>query len=164
MFAYYFSFYPLIPQPGNGIYEIPGMFITVSLEKATNELLIKGGANTTGWICIGFNDNSGIVGADLKMLAIIDGELICSDRKTLATGDYPEDLNLGGINNINNAEGAMKNGKFDFSFTIPLDVKDTCDQKLINGDDLWIIMAYALAPEFEHHSRIRKHFKFKFPS
>lgn len=139
--------------------ETGGMKMSYRIEN--DSIRIELYAPTTGWLAIGFHTRNEIVGADLKMLRIVGNRPEAEDRKTRRVGYYPSDTEFGGENNIEIISGVQDKFGTKVTFRIPLNSGDTNDFIHHPGEDFWMILAYSASPDFEHHSRMRKHLLFK---
>ena len=131
-------------------YEIVGTDLIISLSAPTN-----------GWLAIGFNDENNIVGSDLIMMCVKFGKVQFEDQYVKGTGDNPLDTSLGGQSNIEILAFSEANGQTNISLKRPLVTKDKFDFKHQTDKDFWLILAYSVSDDFDHHSIMRKHAKIK---
>ena len=118
-------------------------------------------APTDGWLAIGFNSKNDIVGADLLMFSVQNKQLITSDQYVTGAGVHPEDQALGGQNNIRLISGNEQGNKTLVRFKIPTKGDSKLDFAHTPDAPFWLILAYSLEDDFEHHSIMRKHQLFK---
>ncbi|MBX2840147.1 MAG: hypothetical protein KTR26_00135 [Flammeovirgaceae bacterium] len=134
----------------------------MSYEVKNSSIIISLSAPTEGWLLVGFNDKNDIVGSDLKMVRVRNGKIEAEDRFVKGLGDYPPDLQQGGKEDIQIENGYESNGKTNVTFSIPLQSADKKDFQHQLGEYFWLVMAYSIEDDFEHHSFMRKHLKFQF--
>ncbi len=115
-------------------------------------------ALTYGWLAVGFNDKNEIVGSDLKMFCVKDGHLEAEDQFVRGFQLHPADSKIGGTNNIRRLKGWESEEGTRITFKIPLVSKDEYDYSHQLGANFWLILAYSIDDDFEHHSIMRKHF------
>ena len=126
-----------------------------------DSLAINIKAPTKGWLGVGFNAKNDIVGSDLLQFSVRNKKAICSDQFVVGFQDHPEDAVLGGSSNISLLDAQEKNGWTSISFKIPLYSGDRFDFQHQSGKDCWLILAYSLDDDFNHHSVMRKHVKLR---
>ncbi len=124
------------------------------------EVLITVKAPTTGWVGVGFNSQNSIVGSDLRLFHIIDGKSEATDLYVKAAGDPRKDNTLGGTYDMTILKAQETKKSTLIQFSIPLDSNDPYDFKHEPGKAFWLILAYSVSDDFEHHSRVRKHIPF----
>lgn len=118
-------------------------------------------APTEGWLAVGFNDENNIVGADLLMFSIKGDSVQFEDQFVLAAGKHPEDKACGGESNIIVESAKEASGRTSVAFSIPLNSGDKLDFIHRVGQDFWLILAYSVSDDFDHHSIMRKHAKIR---
>lgn len=142
---------------GQTTIELGGMSYTHDLSEESITITLS--APTTGWVALGFNNEDDIVGSDLIMLRIKDGQIEGQDLFVKGHGDPRKDESLGGTQDIEILHGEEKNGVTSITFKRSLRATDYTDFSLEKGAPLWIILAYSVDDDFAHHSRMRKHKK-----
>jgi hypothetical protein len=111
---------------------------------------------TAGWVAIGFNDHDSIVGAELFMAAVQDGVGVAEHHRVVAVGLHPNVESMGVPSALSHAEVALdERGSTVAHFVVQAEYVPNV--RLTRGEMLWLIIAYSVAPEFDHHSRIRSH-------
>ncbi len=130
----------------------------VNYERVGDSLDISLRAPTQGWLALGFNEQNDIIGSDLKMMAVVDGNVIVDDQWVTAPRVHPSDETMAGQTNIRVLSAQETNTYTHFRLRLPLATPDRNDLALKAGKSLWLIMAYSVSDDFEHHSRMRKHF------
>ena len=138
---------------------VAGMLFTYSIEE--RQLVCKLQAPTNGWIGVGFNAQNSIVGSDLLLFNIVGGKPSYTDLFVKSAGNPKKDSELGGVNSIKLLDSKESENKTMVHFSIPMSSDDVYDFKHEIEQPFWLILAYSVADEFEHHSRVRKHIPFK---
>lgn len=118
-------------------------------------------APTLGWVGVGFNNQNNIVGSDLLLFHIIDGETEVLDMYVAGLGNPKEDERNGGEMSIRSIKGIEKNEFTQVTFSRAMDTADLYDFAHQKGKSFWLILAYSLHDNFSHHSRMRKHILLK---
>ena len=118
-------------------------------------------APTSGWVGIGFNDRDHIVGSDLYLFHVLNGQAKGQDMYVKAAGDPRLDSALGGADGILLISGKEEKGRTEIVFSLPLGATHPTDYPLEVGHSCWLILAYSTHDEFDHHSRMRRHMKFR---
>lgn len=117
-------------------------------------------APTKGWVGVGFNTKNSIVGSDLLLFNVRGGQVNGTDLFVKSAGNPFKDSDLGGENTIAIHSGIEQKGYTKIAFSIPLDSGDPNDFVHVLGKKSWLILAYSVSDDFEHHSRVRKHVPF----
>ena len=126
-----------------------------------DSILIEIKAPTKGWLAIGFNDENEIVGSDLKMIRIRNNRLEAEDQFVRGFQDHPADSYLGGFENIRLIGGTENAKGTALTLKIPFQSNDRFDFQHELGKSFWLILAYSVEDDFDHHSIMRKHFQIK---
>ena len=92
----------------------------------------------TGWLSIGFEPERMMLGANIIIAGISDGELTIEDH----IGTSPTAHALDDVDNIIQAAGSEGEGRSVLEFVIPLDSGDEDDKALTPGSEVTIILAY----------------------
>ncbi len=119
------------------------------------ELVIELEAATTGWMVVGFNDRDAIVGADLKFVRVVDGVATLHDHHVVGPGDHRDDTLHGGSVEGRILEYAQADGRTRARVSLPLAPTDRHDRPLRSAG--WMILAWSVSPDLDHHSRVRRH-------
>ena len=122
-----------------------------------DSILIKIKAPTKGWLAVGFNDKNEIVGSDLKMFRVKNNRLEAEDQFVKGFQNHPSDSEVGGIQNIKLLSGEETSEATNLVFKIPLNSNDPFDYLHQPGESFWLILAYSVSDDFDHHSIMRKH-------
>ena len=131
--------------------------IDFSYQIKNEQIEIELSAPTTGWVGIGFNDKNSIVGSDLLLFHIVDGTAEGVDLFVKGFGDPRNDENLAGTNDIIIPDSKEQDGSTHIKFSIPLNSNDPNDFQHNPGREIWLILAYSISDDFDHHSRVREH-------
>ena len=114
-------------------------------------------APTRGWLAIGFHNKNNIIGNDLKMLRVIDGMVQGEDQFVTGFQQHPEDKSVGGDNHLFLKGGRETDIFTEIWFSIPLQSGDQYDFSHVAGKGCWVMLAYSVSDDFQHHSRMRQH-------
>ena len=112
-----------------------------------------------GWVAVGFNTKQEITKSNLIMGAAEHGHFKMSDRYVVSFGNHKSVLSLGGNeaildrNVIENEKGSI------MTFKIKVKSEDTYHYNLIQGEEIFLWMAYSREDDFEHHSAMRTSIK-----
>ena len=99
-------------------------------------------AKTTGWVGIGFNPESAMLGANIIIGAVKKGKVNIQDHFGSRKRGHTEDTKQGGTDHVKNAAGTEKDGITTISFTIPLNTDEKFDTPIkADGTDI-IMLAY----------------------
>ncbi len=121
-------------------------------------------APSKGWAMVGFNSENTTEKADLKFFAVKNSTTTYLDCKNIGERNYPSDNKLNGEQNIRLIEGIEKNNSSQFHFAIPLKTNDKNDFRIESDVPFYLILAYSVSDDFQHHSIMRKHFRIVIPS
>ncbi|MBX2796950.1 MAG: hypothetical protein KTR31_04750 [Myxococcales bacterium] len=112
------------------------------------ELVVELDASTTGWMVVGFNDRDHIVGADLTFARVVEGRGELFDHHVFGVGDHRPHGNEGRL-----LAHAQREGRTALRFALPL---KPAQGRALAGD-LWLVLAWSVSPDLDHHSRVRRH-------
>jgi len=118
-------------------------------------------APTKGWLAIGFNDVNNIIHSDLMMLKVQDGKVYAEDQYVKGPQNNPPDQTQGGTHDLFDLKGEEVGNRTIISFKRLLKNADTLDYQHTVGENFWLIMAYSISDDFNHHSIMRKHTRYK---
>ncbi|MEL6484716.1 MAG: DOMON domain-containing protein, partial [Bacteroidota bacterium] len=113
-------------------------------------------ARTKGWVGVGFNSKNSIVGSDLLLFHVRGKQVKDTDLFVKGAGNPVKDSENGGKNTISIKKGTEDGGYTKIHFSIPLDSGDPNDFVHVLGQKAWLILAYSVSDDFDHHSRVRK--------
>jgi len=127
--------------------------IQIRYEWEGDSLYIQLQAPTQGWIAIGFNQQNDILGSDLLQFAVSDGQIHWEDQYVSAPQMHPPDerQNLRLIRFSETADQTL------VAFKIPANSGDPLDFVHHPHRPFWLIAAYSVSDDFQHHSIQRKH-------
>lgn len=140
---------------GQNFLKLGGMTCTYEIQSDSIEIILE--APTTGWLGIGFNAKNDIVGSDLLLFRIRENHSEGEDQFVRGFQDHPTDRSLGGTTQFRLLEGEERNGVTKIKFRIPLQSPDSFDFKHQVRAPFWLILAYSVSDDFDHHSKMRKH-------
>lgn len=120
-------------------------------------LVVQLEAETTGWLLIGFNDRDDIVGADLKFVRVVDGRAELHDHHVVAAGDHRDDRAHGGAVEGRILGYEQRDGHTRVRLQLPLSPTDPHDHVLHVDRPVWMILAWSVSSDLDHHSRVRRH-------
>ncbi len=137
--------------------ELGGM--KVSWEHHNDSVTFTATAPDDGWVALGFNSTNNIVKSNLVMVGVAGAVVIAEDFYVVGAGNPQPVSALGGQSELLQVSGAEQGQNTTVSFTIPTNAADAYHYDLKKGDRIWLICAYSMEDEFDHHSRMRKHFE-----
>lgn len=120
-----------------------------------NQLQCEMSAPTHGWLAVGFNTNNELAGTNLIMGAVEEEFYRVDDRYIVKAGDHRPMSSVGVQDRILQRHGIEEGGKTTITFTIPLSSSDSYHLNLAEGAPYFLLMAYSLEDDFEHHSIMR---------
>ena len=141
---------------GNSI-EVGGMSISWHHESQSVHFTVE--APTTGWVAIGFNDTDDIVGADLIMMRVVNGIVETRNWSVVAAGDPRPVEERGGASIVIGADGRIEGESIHFEVSLRSDGETPLHFPLEPGSELFLIAAYSVSTDFDHHSRMRRHLR-----
>lgn len=121
-----------------------------------DSLEIQLSAPTQGWIAAGFHSDNTLVGTDLYMFCIRQGNVMYQDQYIRNLNDHPADALIGGRSDVKIMGGLEDEWGTTVKFRIPLQSGDTYDFTHQVDQQFWLLLAYAEEDDFQHHSIIRK--------
>ncbi len=129
----------------------------VSWEHQGDMVTFTASAPDDGWVALGFNSKNDIVGSNLIMIGVKDTKITKEDFYVVSAGNPKPVGTLGSKSQIINPSGTDKNGITTITFSLPIKALDKHHFDLHKGKRLWLICAYSMEDEFDHHSRMRRH-------
>lgn len=142
----------MIPVLAVATLQIPGMKADWALQE--DALVVTLTAETTGWMVVGFNRDDAIVGADLKFVRVVDGVAELYDHHVIGIGDHRPDAAPTEARILSHRQ---REGTTEVTLRLPLEPSDPQDLRLPVDEDVWMILAWSVSPDLEHHSRVRRH-------
>lgn len=125
-------------------WKIEGAFLHVSMSSPNQ-----------GWVAVGFNTADQLVGTNLIMAAVEKGKAVLSDRYIVAVGDHRSVADLGSRPTAKLVEGYENEQGTHITFSIPLKTMDKFHHVLEDGKTYYLLMAYSMEDDFQHHSMMR---------
>jgi len=105
-------------------------------------------AATDGWVAVGFNPSRMMKDADFIIGYVKNGNVFIRDDYGNSMIGHDSDENLGGTDNIMEAQGTESGGSTSITFTIPLNSGDSYDQPLASGQKTTVLLAYGNGDNF----------------
>ena len=133
----------------------------VTWYESSSRIFFELKAKTKGWLCIGFNDNSGMTGAYLIIGRIYNGSVDVVEHYTSSPGKYQSINSLGGDTDVRNIDGVESEKRTTISFSLPKVAPSKFQQDLELGKEYTMIIAYSNDDDFQHHSAMRVNRKIK---
>ncbi|RMA56744.1 DOMON domain-containing protein [Ulvibacter antarcticus] len=112
-------------------------------------------APTNGWVTIGFNETNSITGAYLLMGRVRQNIAEVVEHFTLSPGNYKPINSLDDHILVNNVSGVESNNTTTISFSVEVSSACKYQKELSVGKSYWMIIAYSLEDDFQHHSIMR---------
>lgn len=112
-------------------------------------------APTKGWVAIGFNEKSDLVGNNLIMGNVENGKITVSDRYIVGFGNHQVVESLGGVNHLSNIEGKENEKGTTIRFSVLKTAMDEYHYDLLREKVFHLLIAYSQEDDFSHHSRMR---------
>mgnify|MGYP006290164479 FL=1 len=135
--------------------EAGGMRVSWVHHEHEVEFLVS--APTEGWVAVGFNKVDDIVGAELIMARILRGNSHAEHRYVVAPGDHRPVSTLGRPSMLRGAVGLISEARVHFTFRLQRPADSGQGVGLRPGERLYLIVAYSVSSDFDHHSRVRRH-------
>lgn len=133
--------------------------MNVSWEFQQDSIVFEADAPDDGWIALGFNSKNDIVGSNLIMVNVINGKASAEDFFVVSAGNPRPVEEFDVKPQVSKVSGTESNGQTKVRFSLPVKASDTYHFNLQKGHEIWLICAYSMEDEFDHHSRMRKHVK-----
>ncbi|MEO1012075.1 MAG: DOMON domain-containing protein [Bacteroidota bacterium] len=134
---------------------VGGMEITWHHSQDT--ITFTASAPDDGWIALGFHTENTIVGSNLIMIGVKGTVVTSEDFYVIGAGNPRPVDRLRSRNQIRNPSGHEDAHSTTVTFSIPTKALDKYHKNLAKGKKIWLICAYSMEDEFDHHSRMRKH-------
>lgn len=112
-------------------------------------------APTDGWVAVGFEPDRMMMGANIIIGYVADGEAVVSDQTGVTTVTHGPDTENGGTDDLIDRGGTESDGSTEIRFTIPLDSGDSTDKPLSPGTEHTIILAYGDRDDLESYHVLR---------
>jgi hypothetical protein len=129
--------------------------MSFSWKVSGKNLQVKVIAPVKGWVGVGFDPESDMLGANFILGYFVNNRLICEDHYGVSAFSHKKDSELGGKDNILEMLGRQNKQRTEIGFTIPLDSGDKYDKPLVPGKTYKILLAYGLLDKiiFKHIHR-----------
>ena len=131
--------------------------IQVSWEHQEDSITFTATAPDDGWVALGFNRTNAIVNSNLIMVSVTETAVVAEDFYVIGAGNPQPVQTLGGASQLRDVVGREQGKTTTVTFTLPSHAADHYHYDLKKGAQIWLICAYSMADEFDHHSRMRKH-------
>ena len=112
-------------------------------------------APTKGWVAVGFHEKDQLAGTNLIMGAVEEDFYKMDDRYIIKPGLHKNVLELGVHEALLNKNVTEKGNSTTMQFSILLEANDSYHHHLIAGKTYYILLAYSLEDDFQHHSIMR---------
>ncbi len=106
-----------------------------------NELAVELSAPTTGWVAVGFDPDSMMLGANIIIGYVSGGTAFLRDDYGWQPTSHRDDTLLGGTSDVTIDGGSESGGITEIMFSIPLDSGDPYDKPLFVGSGYTILLA-----------------------
>jgi hypothetical protein len=106
-----------------------------------DSLAVELSAPTTGWVAVGFDPDSIMLGANIVIGYVVSTTPTLRDDYGWQVTGHRDDLLLGGTRDLTVDGGTESGGTTEIMFTIPLDSGDPYDKPLVPGNTYPIILA-----------------------
>ncbi len=110
-----------------------------------------------GWVGLGFNSKDDIKGSNLFLFNHTKDGSAAMEYYVVSAGNPKPIKHMGSEEQLIGYATKEVNGKTQVSFSLPTSRFDDYHFDLKPKTPLWLICAYSMEDEFEHHSRMRKH-------
>lgn len=115
-------------------------------------------AQTSGWVSVGFDPETGMQGANFVFGYVAGGQTIIEDMfgtRPSGPGSHPPDEQLGGKNDVLEFGGREEGGVTVIEFKVPLDSGDEYDKSLRPGSSYSIILAMGSSDDLQSYHSAR---------
>jgi len=142
-------------QPQDSMKEVRKNNMTVSWKMEKEHIHFEMEAPTNGWVAIGFNETTSLVGTYLLMGSIRNGKAEVVEHYTEKPGSYKPITKYGIPNQVNSISGDEKRNLTKLKFSIPIS-KFSKYHKQLSTETKWtLLLAYSVDDDFQHHSIMR---------
>jgi hypothetical protein len=123
--------------------------ITLQWRTAGDYLHVNLMAPTTGWVAVGFDNETAMQSANIIIGYVTPGgEVSIRDDWGNSPVSHASDVSLGGEDNVMDHSGMDDGNMTMLHFKIPLDSGDSFDKALVPGTTYSVILAYGSADNF----------------
>lgn len=123
-----------------------------------NRLFARMEAPTTGWVAVGFNTETTLAGTRF-VIATGSGPDMHAEEHVAEPPNHRRVEELGLTPAVADLALEIEDGKSRLSFSLPHRFADTPTPVLSPGQKSFLMLAWSLAPDFDHHSAWRRHFE-----
>ena len=148
-----------VPMVRAASLEIEGMQVAWEHRDGGIEFILE--APTQGWVAIGFNEVNSIVGADLIMAGIRDGQTRAEHLFVEDFGAPRPVRDLGRASKVRSVRAQLQGESIAVALLLDQLVNAELSRDLHSGREIYLIVAYSISPDFDHHSRMRRHLAVK---
>lgn len=114
-------------------------------------------APTRGWLAVGFNDVPQLKGTRFVIASRAAGALQVEERLAIFP-DHKPISELGWRGAVADPSLVHRNDASELRFAYPTHFADQPDLRLHAGAEVFLMLAWSMAPDFVHHSAWRKHY------
>lgn len=120
-------------------------------------------APTDGWIAVGFN-NAPTLSNTRFVIAVTSGNSVRAEEHIALVPDHRKVMELDLTPALSNVIGRYEQNRSHLNFSLPHQLRNRTEShqpavSLSPGSMVHLMLAWSRAPEFDHHSAWRKHFK-----
>lgn len=143
---------PEVTVNADGFKEFTKKDIKLQWKISGTNVDIKVSAPTTGWVAVGFDPSSAMLGANI-IIGYVDSSNDAQIRDDYGSGMFSHSAD--DDDDISNKAGTESNGTTQITFTIPLNSGDSQDKILVEGTEYKIILAYGTGDNFTAQHSVR---------
>ena len=125
---------------GHAVYRFEGGYVDLSVEGENLRVEVKG--PTDGWVAVGFDPESRMLGANFIIGYVNDSGVRVEDHYGHSATGHRQDSDHGGSEDILERSGSEDESGTTLTFLIPLDSGDERDRPLQSGAELLMLVAY----------------------
>ena len=129
--------------------------MTVNWQYQNDRIHFEMSAPTDGWVTIGFNTGSGMIGAYLLMGHIVNGHTNIVEHFTSSPGNYQPISNYGVPSAVQNISGREAPKRTTLKFSLPIQATSQYQKDLTENMEYTMILAFSREDDFQHHSMMR---------
>ncbi len=144
-------------KPATDMKKIEAGSMSVSWFFEEDHLIVEAIAPDDGWVAVGFNPKDDIVHTNLVMGGVAKGKPYLEDHYVKGFGNHQPVAALGVSPSATLISATNNDGKTTIRFSIPIKTTDSYHYDLSPGTEIYLICAFSMEDDLEHHSRMRKH-------
>jgi hypothetical protein len=130
--------------------------ITLQWKVEGENLRVRMAAATTGWVAVDFDPSSRMKDSNIIIGYVENGNVFLRDEFGTGGTSHGPDEDLGGRDDIDDAQGTEEDGQTWLSFSIPLDSGDRYDRTLTPGKSYQVILAAGRNDDFGTYHGMKK--------